>query len=439
MRPLSLLLFLALTIHSFAQKSLIQSGPMLGYSEMKEVLLWVQTQEPASVKFQYWDQQNPGQKFYTDTKSTIEAEAYTAKLLADEVEPGRRYTYQLYINEVPVRLDYPTEFQTQHLWQWRTDPPDFTIALGSCSYVNEKIYDRPGDGYGGEYEIFRTIHRQRPDAMLWLGDNIYLREVDWFTTEGIHHRYTHTRSLSEMQPLLASTHHYAIWDDHDYGPNNSDRSFIHKEKTLDAFRLFWGNPTYGLPGQGGITTYFQWADIDFFLLDDRYFRAPNQRKSGNKPLLGENQLQWLIDALVKSDAPFKMVAIGGQVLSDSQVHENYVHYHTAERARLLELIAREGIKNVVFLTGDRHHTELSMLTNAAGNVLHDLTVSPLTSGPASNVETDNNHRQPGTLVTQRNFGLLEFSGPRDARRLKVTIHAVDGKVLWEKTIQSVAD
>ena len=81
--------------------------------------------------------------------------------------------------------------------------------------------------------------------MIWLGDNVYFREPDDSRT-GVYHRYSHDRSLPELQPLLGSVHHYAIWDDHDYGPNNSDRSFIYKNITLQAFKDFWANPTYGL-------------------------------------------------------------------------------------------------------------------------------------------------------------------------------------------------
>ena len=64
-----------------------------------------------------------------------------------------------------------------------------------------------------------------------------------------------------MQPLLASASNYAIWDDHDFGPNDSDGSYTGKELTLEAFRMFWGNPGYGVPGVEGITTTFVWGDV----------------------------------------------------------------------------------------------------------------------------------------------------------------------------------
>lgn len=413
---------------------------MLGYNEMREVLLWVQTRDKADVKFAYWPKGKPQVPRFTKTVTTEEDQAFTAKLLADQVQPGITYSYELYINEKPVPLDYPTEFTTQELWQWRRDPPAFTVALGSCDYTNDKQYDRPGSPYGGDYRIFQSIHQQRPDLMLWLGDNVYLREADWYTRTGIMYRYTDARSLPELQPLLASTHHYAIWDDHDFGPNDADRSFVHKTTTLEAFKLFWGNPSYGLPhAEGGITTYFQYNDIDFFLLDDRYYRAPNYRKTGKRTMLGEQQLEWIIDALVKSDAPFKMVAVGGQVLNTAEVYETYSNLFPEERDYLLQRIEQEDITNVIFLTGDRHHTELSTMTNGAGNVVYDFTCSPLTSGAARNPEQNNALREAGTLVTKRNFGVLEFSGPRAARKLTMRVFDVDGQEQWSRSIQSQDD
>lgn len=431
---LTLLCLLAVS-QLLGQKSLLQSGPMLGYSDMFETMLWVQTKAEAKVQFNYWVKDKPAEKKQTKAITTHSDEGYTAHLAADQVQPGNVYEYELRINDQHVKLDYPTVFQTQPLWQWRTDPPTFRVATGSCTYVNEEPYDRPGRPYGGDYQLFSSIHKQRPDLMLWLGDNTYLREPDWYTRTGFLHRYTHTRSLPELQPLLASTHHYAIWDDHDYGPNDSDRSFVHKDMATEVFKMFWANPSVGLPGQGGITSFFQWADIDFFLLDDRYFRTPNNRKTGDRTILGEAQIEWLIDALAASKAPFKIVAIGGQVLTTYAGHETFTNICPQERAYLLKKIEEESIKNVVFLTGDRHHTELSMMKNAAGNAIYDLTVSPLTSGVHTGEEA-NALRVDGTLVQQKNYGVLEFSGTRQARVMKISIYDSNGAEIWSKTITS---
>lgn len=408
---------------------------MLGYTDMFETMLWAQTKSEAKVQIAYWPKGKPTEKHLTNTVKTQKQDGFTAHLLADEVQPGNRYEYELRINDQAVKLDYPTEFQTQTLWQWRTDPPKFSLAVGSCAYINEEAYDRPGNPYGGDYQIFTSIHKLRPDVMLWLGDNTYLREPDWYTRTGFLHRYTHTRSLPELQPLWASTHHYAIWDDHDYGPNDSDGSYIHKEMATEVFKSFWANSTYGLPGQGGITTQFQWADVDVFLLDDRYFRSQDLRKTGERTILGKAQIEWLINSLANSKAPFKLVALGGQILTTFVGHETYENIAPEERLKILRLIEAEGIKNVIFLTGDRHHTELSMVRNSAGNLMYDLTVSPFTSGVHTGEEA-NLLRVEGTMVQKKNFAILEFSGPRQERVMKITIYDANGAEQWTKSIQS---
>lgn len=428
------LLLLLFANSGFAQQTLLQSGPMLGYAEMKEALIWVQTNATAQVQCTYWNIDTPKEVHKTAIVATTKAKAFTAKLIADEVEPGQTYEYRILINGQELSFDYPTQFKTQAIWRWRTDPPDFSVALGSCTYINEAIYDRPGDPYGSKYQIFESIRSKAPDAMIWLGDNTYLREADWYSRTGILHRYTHTRSTPEMQALLANINHFAIWDDHDFGPNDSDRSYIYKDITLEAFELFWGNPSFGLPEQKGTTSFFQYNDMDFFLLDNRYFRSPNYRGTTEKTILGKEQLEWLIDALTSSQAPFKLVAIGGQVLNTAENAENYIHHHPEERAYLLRRIEEENITGVVFLTGDRHHSSLSQYTNSRGNIIYDLTVSPLTSGPYTPTE-QNDLQVEGTLVSQHNFGLLNFSGTREERKLQVQVFDCNGKVIWERELK----
>lgn len=437
-KVLTLVILLLLTTGVFqnvvAQSSLLQSGPMVCYSEMREALLWAQTNAPASVKVVYWEKDKPDRRFSTREATTLAEEAYTCKLLADSVAPGKHYQYALYINGIKAERQYPLEFQAQALWQWRTDPPEFTVALGSCAYINETEYERPGTPYGGGYEIFKSIHQLRPDVMLWLGDNVYLREADWNTRTGILHRYTHTRSLPELQPLLGSTHNYAIWDDHDFGPNNSDRGLWNKETTLAAFKLFWGNPSYGVNGQPGITTQFRWADVDFFLLDDRFFRSPDTRKTGEKTILGKAQLEWLIDVLSSSRATFKIVAIGGQVLNPLAIDETYSNF-PEERERLIGEITKNNISGVFFVTGDRHHTELCKLDRKSAYPLYDLTISPLTSGPHTQATGEKNTiRVPGTLVVERNFAMLSFSGSYKERKMTIAVYNTQGKNLWTREI-----
>ena len=429
------ILFSLMFISTYAQ-DLINSGPMVGYSTMQEVLLWIQTEERANVHFEYYEINNPKVKFSTDKIETEKKNGYVAKLIADQVIPGKKYKYEVYINNYKIERNYAMEFQTQELWKWRTDPPDVKFIVGSCSYINEPRFDRPGKPYGSNFEIFKSINKKNPDFMLWLGDNTYLREPDWNSRTGFIKRYSHTRSFPELQPLLASTHHYATWDDHDYGPNNSDGSFWLKETASEIFKLFWGNPNYDVTGKGGITGFFQWSDIDFFLLDNRYHRTANNNLTGNRQMLGKDQIDWLINALSFSQASFKFVAVGGQVISNGAVYENYATYPD-ERKYLLDKIREAKIEGVIFLDGDRHHTILSKMQETK-NVypLYDLTCSSLTAGVNNDNEPYNSFKLEETFVNVNNFGMLNVTGPTNDRELTIQIFDKDGKELWIKSIKA---
>jgi len=418
-----------------AQDPVLQAGPMVGYSEMREVALWVQTIEAAEVKFVYWDQANPSVRFETAEVRTSAEDVFAVELTAELLDPGRTYGYEVHVDGWAVPLDWDLEFQTQTLWHWREDPPDFRFVIGSCFYVNEPLFDRPGDPYGGGFDILASIGATNPDAMLWLGDNTYLRETDWFSRSGIMHRYSHTRAFPDLQPLLGSIHHYATWDDHDYGPDNSDWTWREKETTKEAFDLFWANPTSGTPEFDGITTSFQWGDAEFFLIDDRWNRSSENRASGRQ-MLGP-QFDWLIDALASSRSAFKFVVSGSQILNPEARWENYATF-PEERGRLLAAIEENAIPGVIFLTGDVHYSVLSKMDRRGTYPLYDLTVSPLTAGPTNTDEARNGNSMlvPGTLYADRNFATLDFSGPRRDRLLTITVRATDGREVWTREIKA---
>ena len=56
-----------------------------------------------------------------------------------------------------------------------------------------------------------------------------------------------------------------------------------------------------------------------------------------RQMLGRDQIDWLINALSFSQAPFKFIVVGGQVLSTGAVYENYSTY-PEERKYLLNKI-----------------------------------------------------------------------------------------------------
>ncbi len=434
------LLFLDSTVYGKSRTSdttspsLILSGPMLGYSTHKEVKVWVQTKEPAKVYLEYFLTKNSEKRHITQEINTEYKKGNVAHLIADQVEPGETYSYLIYINGKLQKSKSVQTFKTQPIWIGKpSGPPDIKFALGSCAFVNDPNYDTQVKPYGGEYSIYTSIHSLHPDFMLWLGDNIYLREPDWESRTGFLYRYTKQRSLLELQPLLADVHHYAIWDDHDWGPNDGDASFWMGPTAEEMFKLFWANPNYS---KKGIYGSFTWGDAQFFLMDDRSFRTANDNKTGERNFLGKKQLDWLINGLAFSKATFKFVAVGGQILNPLSVFENYATY-SEEREKLIATIQKMKIKNVIFLTGDRHFTELSYLEEKGLEPLYDFTVSPLTSSTHAPITEKNPLRVDGTLIDdKRNFGIVEISGPLKQRFLKMKVFDSAGKELWAREISA---
>ncbi|MBL7947089.1 MAG: alkaline phosphatase family protein [Flavobacteriales bacterium] len=429
MTKLSAFLFVA--AGPLAAQPLI-NGPMTGPPDLMEVTVWAQCPGGCSAAITYWPSLDPAKRTTTRTFTSDADRAHAMDFRLGPLLPGTEYRYVLHSTTGAEERHDTLSFRTQTLWKFRTDPPPFKVALGSCTYINEAAYDRPGRAYGDTYGIFNSIADQKPDLMLWLGDNVYLREPDWGSWSGFMHRYTHTRSTPELQRLLRSTAHAAIWDDHDFGPNDGDGSFVGSDMARKAFDLFWPNPSNSVPGVEGTTSMFSYYDVDFFLMDDRTFRVAADMRTSEPAVLGNAQLDWLIRALKYSDASFKCVAVGGQVLNTSAVYENYSTV-PKEREELLRRIEEEGIKGVVFLTGDRHFTELSALKLKDGRTIYDLTTSPLTSGPYAPKE-ENTLRVEGTVVAQRNFSTIEVSGAKGARTMTVRVFDATGKPLWDRII-----
>jgi alkaline phosphatase D len=412
------------------------SGPMPGHSDHLATSVWLQCHGPCAVQLEYWNADSARSvRRRTPVQQGDPRNAYAMTFVLDGLVPCQRYAYRVLVGGKELAMDDSLFVSTQCLWKWRTEPPDFSLVTGSCAYINEPAYDRPGRAYGGDYGIFGHMADERADLMLWLGDNTYLREPDWGTRSGYLHRYTHTRRTPELQRLLRSTHHYAIWDDHDFGPNDADGAFAMAPIAREAFDLFWPNPEGRPTGLRTITTAFSYNDVDFFLLDNRTERVPGNMVTTTPTILGAAQIDWLIRALKSSQATFKVVAVGGQFLNDAAVFENYATV-PQERQAILDRIDAEGIRNVIFLTGDRHFSELSHLVLPSGLSVYDLTVSPLTSGAYATPQETNNLQVLGTRVTERNYGVLRFTGPRKERKLTMAIHASDGRLLWERTIQA---
>ena len=419
----------------------LRAGPMAGASYMRAVKLWMQASGPAKAGIEYWDVQEPKKVLRVGAVSLREDEDYVAHVTVDNLEPGRTYGYRVTLDGKAQRVGQPLFFKTQALWQWRSAAPDWKLAFGTCSYTNEADYDRPGRPYGGPPEamkIYDSIARQQPDMMLWGGDYLYHREVDHDSESGLRYRWKHDRGIREVQRLLRTGHHFAIWDDHEYGPNDSNSSYALKGESLKLFKRYFANPGYGLPETPGVFGNFIFNDAEFFLTDNRTYRDSDKLLAEDKAMLGPAQLRWLKNALLASVSPVKIIVVGSQVTNTANTaatREGWDKF-PRERADFLKFLIDQKISGVLIFSGDRHFTELLRTERAGTYPLYELTCSPLTSGVPSGLDAEKANPQivADTFVAERNFCTVDFSGTQKDRRLMIRSFSTEGRQIWEKEI-----
>ena len=417
----------------------LRAGPMAGASYMRGAKLWMQASGPAKAAIEYWDTATPKKILQSAPLSLREDEDYVGQFTITALEPGRTYGYRVKLDDKEAKVPQSLIFRTQALWQWRGDAPDWKLAFGSCAYTNEAAYDRPGKPYGGlpeQLKIYDTIAAQKPDMMLWGGDYLYLREADWDHEGGLRYRWKRDRGIPEVQNLLRTGHHFAIWDDHEYGPNDANSSYPLKGEALKLFKRYFANPSYGLPETPGTFGNFNFNDAEIFLTDNRYHRDSDRLIADDKSMFGAAQMRWLKNALLASVSPVKIIVVGSQVTNTANTYYEGWNNFPKERAEFMKFLVDHKIDGVMLLSGDQHYTVLLKNERPGTYPLYELTCSALTSGGHSDDSATkaNTDIVPGTFTAPRNFCTIDFSGPGKDRKLTIRSFSAEGKQFWEKEI-----
>lgn len=434
------LLFFAfcLTLLSASAQPRIVSGPMLGPVELRDAKIWVEVSpEVKSVALQYNKSGDKTRKTIL-YKGALGNDFNPLSFTVGGLDINSTYEYKLLIDGKLTSAG--GQFTTKDLWQWRKPVPEFSFLTGSCSYFNQPEYDRPGTPYGKDVSIFSAMAKEKAAFMLWLGDAWYTREVDYYSDWGLWYRASHDRAVPALQGFLKSMPQLATWDDHDYGPNDIGKNYILKETSRKVFNSYFCNPSSGENGQG-IYTMTSWGDADIFITDDRWWRSAdampdsvNGKPNPEKKMLGDQQMEWLKNSLLFSTATFKIITVGSQVLNPVSPFDKWRDF-PVEYQELMDFLTQHKINGVVFLTGDRHHSEIIKVDRPGAYPLYDVTVSPLTSGTHvfGDAEKNNPYRVFG-LDQKQNYGRFSFTGTRGNRKLTVEFLGIQGEKLGEWSV-----
>ena len=291
------------------------------------------------------------------------------------------------------------------------------MAFGGCA------------GYTPENErMWDTIASHAPQALLLLGDNVY---IDLPGQPGPFHDYTYyqRQSRPEFRRLVNSTPVYAIWDDHDaaiddiwMGPYVDRPAW--KQPMVDLFRRNWNNPAYGSESHPGVWFRFSLGDIDVFMLDGRTYRT--NPFAEERTMLGPVQKAWLLESLLDSQATFKVIASPVAWADEAKPgsRDTWSGF-PEEREEILGFIEANDIRGVILLSSDRHRSEAWKIERASGYAFHDLL-----SGQLTNMHT--HPKEPGALFSYNlkdSFGLLTFDTAREDPQATYQIYSIDDELI----------
>jgi alkaline phosphatase D len=418
-----------------------------------------------------------------------EATDFTAHLTVDGLQPATRYWYRVWLsgaggtgrsdveaNQVGMFVTAPASSDSR--------PVSFVIAadIGGQRYCRNAAT--------GGYAIFGAMQTLSPDFAIFNGDAIYADgdcpvnggeagwvnipgdfpsiadpAVDWTNVAAVrdvylkHWRYN--RADPYTQSFLRSTSMIAQWDDHevinDFGAPwtywnsaNINRAGYPNIvaaglDTFFAYSAIGRNPM----DHDRIYRSFRWGkDLEVFALDARSYRDRNDAidPAGEtfdpaiqrKIMLGQDQIDWLVDGIQHSTATWKVVSCDvpmsiptgsltfgrdawGRLRSDPP---------TGFRSELLYLLYRLdqiNATNVAFVATDVHYaTNLSYSVDEDGDgdllTLYEIVRGPLNAvkNPPKTAAQLDPSLHPTVLYAEGNFFNFGF--------VTVRKNASDGKV-----------
>ncbi len=309
-------------------------GPMVGHTTSTTTRIWVRADQECDFQVRVTPHQGGNGELSERIRLRAE-DNFCGSVRTDKLRSKTLYRYEVLLNGQP---------QDPSLTQTLTTFPD-SSAPGIV---------RIGFGHSvigpGEQVTWRAIGEKEPDLFILMGDNIYSN-----STEPAKQRqmYLHFRADPHFRAFGAKTPIYAVWDDHDYGVNNSDRTQPGKKRSLKTFNELWPNPPLENRQGPGIWSRFSVGQAELFLLDVRYHRSPNTDPDGpEKTMLGTEQRDWLADSLAKSQAVFKFPVSGSSWNCGGK--EAWNHQFTYEYDWLLNKIIETKVSGVILLGGDQH-------------------------------------------------------------------------------------
>lgn len=473
----------ALTTHAPADAPIVTHGVIVGDVRASSALLWARADREATLNVILSD----GRHTKIDVVPARAVDDDTALVPLEGLAPATTYNYRAWFSLGAPDLSRGPTVEGS----FRTAPPDDTAAPVRLAFGGDLAGLNVCRDAAEGFPIMDAVRARRPDVFVGLGDMIYAdnncRAIGLYGNAQVPGEFEHAANLAaywmhwrygradtHLQRLLASTDYVGVWDDHevvnDFGPRNDTRS--RPPYTPGAHLMPIGLEAFidytpvAVAANTPLRLYrsIRWGkNLELFVLDTRQYRDPNLAKDTDarpKTMLGREQLSWLKQQLVASDATWKVIVSsvpmsiptgsppkkGRDGWANFDQHTGYEH----ELLGVLRFMQAHAIHNSVWITTDAHFAEAfrySPFPEDPGFVVHELVTGPMNAEifPNTDFDTTLNPKRLGFFApastdavmswTQAkhwfNFGELEIG---DDRSLTMRVVNTTGETEFERTL-----
>ncbi|MDQ8205128.1 alkaline phosphatase D family protein [Pelagicoccus sp. SDUM812003] len=385
----------------------LMQGPMLGHVTPDSARIWARVAGDAEFTVQYSKSANFENAKTTAPVRASEENDFCVEAIIEDLEPSSFYYYQVLVDGQPLSSAREKEGYPFLTAPSEEMPVRFSIAFGAGAKTE----------IDGMQAIWLQVQNARPHLFFWLGDN---ESAEGLSPAFQAEQYRKQRGIPFLQPLLRSIPQLATWD----GAGRSE------PKSLDVFRRYWANPSYGTSETPGSFFKHSYGGVDFFVLDTYSFRKQGQRPT----LLGQEQLDWVKDELSRSEAPFKVLLSSSSWTDIKESSASTWMAFPQERNELLSYIKSEEIPGVMLISGDNDQAEVKAIpmSDVGGYDLYELVSSPLAQDPTASFDA----QDPSTITIHEpysatmNFGLLTFDMTQQDPQMSFEIINVFGESVF---------
>jgi hypothetical protein len=291
-----------------------------------EAVVVARVEDASAVRLAYSSGQTEDVAF---AESSLRGPVYRFELRA--LEPGASYDYQVEVDGL-LDVGHKGGFTT-----WPTGTFDFTVAFAGCAST------------GSNGVVFDVINAAQPDLYINTGDFFYEdiadSALDSFTTAfGASLAAPAQAALYQTVPIAY------VWDDHDYGPNDSGATSPSRAAALASYRTFVPHYPFALGGPDApIAQAFTIGPVRFIITDTRSGRT-------DTTVLGMEQLEWFLDELETSSRSHAVVVWVSSVpwLGQADPGGDSWAGFPDERALIGRYVEEHEIDNLLMLAGDAH-------------------------------------------------------------------------------------